>query len=611
MPIFALPAAFFALAAIPGLAAIYWLRTRSRRVTVSSLALWVDQRRARQGGTRIERFQMPLLLILEILAILALTLAAASPLFLMDADAPTLYVVLDDSFSMRADGGNSPRERAADAVRSELGIDTRNPFAKPRYEARYIVAGQKPRLAETDGGIPDENEWSCRSPVADIAGAVALAEELSQEAALILVVSDEPPVAEIQNDRLKWRAFGRAKPNAAIVNATRSPAETGERCLLEIANLSKEPYRATLVIEELPEPDAGEEAAAPAVLREEELTLDPEETRRLIFSLPEGTPGVLARIGADALNIDNEAYLLPEEKKPARVQLDIQNDSLRRRVRSGLESTGAVLFTNLRPELLLTDAAFEGLPASPQIWRVLFDAPDEAAAYVGPFVVDQTHPLAEGAGLDGVVWAAGEAEEYAGMPVVTAGNVPLIVDTERSDGGRDLKWSLRIDLSNLQDSTAWPIFMWNLAQWRVSETPGLRRFNYRLGEDVSLTVNPPPPEDVEETETARIVSPDGVVRDLPPPQEGVYALAEETGVYRIEAGGGEYRFAVSAFSKNESSLLNKARGEWGGWAGAELLERGYRDMGWAFILLAVLILTAHLILAASERGTARPSGAAA
>ncbi len=609
MPVFALPAAFFALAAIPGLVAIYWLRTRSRRVPVSSLALWIDQRRARQGGTRIERFQMPLLLILEILAILALTLAAASPLFLMDADAPTLYVVLDDSFSMRADGENSPRARAADAVRAELGIDTRNPFAKPRYEARYIIAGRKPRLAETDGGMPDENEWSCRSPVADIAGAVALAEELSQEAALILVVSDEPPAADIQNDRLKWRSFGRAKPNAAIVNATRSPAETGERCLLEIANLSKETYRATLVIEELPDSDAADENVQPSVLREEELTLDPEETRRLIFSLPEGTPGVLARIGADALNIDNEAYLLPEEKKQARVQLDIQNESLRRRVRSGLESTGAVHFTNLRPELLLTDAPFDGPPASPQVWRVLFDAPDNAAAYVGPFVVDQTHPLAEGAGLDGVVWAAGEAEEYAGMPVVTAGNVPLIVDAERSDGGRDLKWSLRIDLSNLQDAPAWPIFMWNLAQWRVSETPGLRRINYRLGDDVSLTVNPPPPESVEEA--ASIVSPSGVVRDLPPPQEGVYALAEETGVYRIEADGEEYRFAVSAFSKNESNLLNKDRGEWGGWAGSELLERGYRDMGWALMLLAVLILTAHMILAAAEGGTARPAETAA
>ena len=609
MPVFALPAAFFALAAIPGLVAIYWLRTRSRRVPVSSLALWIDQRRARQGGTRVERFQMPLLLILEILAILALTLAAASPLFLMDADAPTLYVVLDDSFSMRADGENSPRSRAADAVRAELGIDTRNPFAKPRYEARYIVAGRKPRLAETDGGMPDENEWSCRSPVADIAGAVALAEELSQEAALILVVSDEPPAADIQNDRLKWRSFGRAKPNAAIVNATRSPAETGERCLLEIANLSKETYRATLVIEELPDSDAADENIQPSVLREEELTLDPEETRRLIFSLPEGTPGILARIGADALNIDNEAYLLPEERKQARVQLDIQNESLRRRVRSGLESTGAVHFTNLRPELLLTDAPFDGPPASPQVWRVLFDAPDNAAAYVGPFVVDQTHPLAEGAGLDGVVWAAGEAEEYAGMPVVTAGNVPLIVDAERSDGGRDLKWSLRIDLSNLQDAPAWPIFMWNLAQWRVSETPGLRRINYRLGDDVSLTVNPPPPESVEEA--ASIVSPSGVVRDLPPPQEGVYALAEETGVYRIEADGEEYRFAVSAFSKNESNLLNKDRGEWGGWAGSELLERGYRDMGWALMLLAVLILTAHMILAAAEGGTARPAETAA
>ena len=228
MPVFALPAALFALAAIPGLVAIYWLRTRSRRVTVSSLTLWVDQRRARQGGTRIDRFQMPLLLILEILAVLLLALAAASPLFLMDADAPTVYVILDDSFSMRAGGGeNAARGRAAEAVREELGLDARNPFAKPPYEPRYIIAGQEPRLAETDGGLPDEEQWSCRSPSADIAGAIALAEELSQEGALILVATDEPPAAELKNERLRWRSFGRSEANAAIVNATRSLAEGG------------------------------------------------------------------------------------------------------------------------------------------------------------------------------------------------------------------------------------------------------------------------------------------------------------------------------------------------------------------------------------------------
>ena len=334
------------------------------------------------------------------------------------------------------------------------------------------------------------------------------------------------------------------------------------------------------------------------------MTLEPDETRRLIFNLPEGAPGVKARIGGDALQIDNEAHLLPDRQKPVRVQAEIKDDALRKRVRSALESTEAVQFTNLRPELLITDAPLSG-SASMETWRVHFDAPAEASPYVGPFVVDQTHPLTAGASLDGVVWAAGKEESYAGLPVATAGNAPLIVDSERADGGRDLKWSLRLDMSNLQDAPAWPILIWNLVQWRASETPGLRRYNYRLGDEVSVKVNPFRSEDVE---SASVFSPSGKERELPPPDEGVFALAEETGVYRIAVGAETYRFAVNAFSKNESNLQDNEKGEWGAWTGAELLERGYRDMGWVLLLIAVLVLAAHLKLAGVEQRPAPSAG---
>ena len=79
VPTFTLPLGFLSLLAIPGLVAIYLLRTRSRRYPVSSLMLWANQRRAREGGLRVERLQTPLLFFLELLAIILLTLAIASP----------------------------------------------------------------------------------------------------------------------------------------------------------------------------------------------------------------------------------------------------------------------------------------------------------------------------------------------------------------------------------------------------------------------------------------------------------------------------------------------------------------------------------------------------
>jgi hypothetical protein len=64
-PVFIYPLALFGLLGVPALLAVYLLRNRYRRVPVSSLMLWVDARRSREGGTRVRRLQTPLLLLLE------------------------------------------------------------------------------------------------------------------------------------------------------------------------------------------------------------------------------------------------------------------------------------------------------------------------------------------------------------------------------------------------------------------------------------------------------------------------------------------------------------------------------------------------------------------
>src|SRR5262245_45749224 len=111
IPVFTYPWALLGLATIPALAAIYWLRSRQRRVVVSSLLLWLDAPEAREGGRRLERFQAPLLFYLELLLLLLLVLAAANPHLPVSQGARPLVVVLDDSYSMQAGGDQSPRRR--------------------------------------------------------------------------------------------------------------------------------------------------------------------------------------------------------------------------------------------------------------------------------------------------------------------------------------------------------------------------------------------------------------------------------------------------------------------------------------------------------------------
>ena len=94
---------------VPILVGIYLLRTRSRRYPVSSLMLWMNQKRARQSGLRIKHLQTPLLFLLELLTLILLALAVAEPIIRTTKSQIPLIVVLDDSFSMLAGAEDSPK----------------------------------------------------------------------------------------------------------------------------------------------------------------------------------------------------------------------------------------------------------------------------------------------------------------------------------------------------------------------------------------------------------------------------------------------------------------------------------------------------------------------
>jgi hypothetical protein len=79
IPFLTYPLALLALASLPALAAIYLLRNRFRKRTVSSLLLWNFQVPSKSGGAKVHRLQLPLLFFLELLALALLALAAAGP----------------------------------------------------------------------------------------------------------------------------------------------------------------------------------------------------------------------------------------------------------------------------------------------------------------------------------------------------------------------------------------------------------------------------------------------------------------------------------------------------------------------------------------------------
>jgi len=279
-----------------------------------------------------------------------------------------------------------------------------------------------------------------------------------------------------------------------------------------------------------------------------------------------------------------------------RVEIGIRNDSLREIVESAIRATRTAEIVSSNPELVLTDEADRAV--SPRAWIVRITADQEAESYLGPFVVDRNHPLAEGLALDGVIWGAGKLTTAAGSPVIMAGNIPLVSDLRRADGAREVRLSFRPELSTLQRSPAWPVLMWNLLSWRASELPGVSQSNVRLGSDAKVKL-PPGVTAVEVSE------PGGTVRQMTALDQTVSFKPEAPGIYEIAAGGERYLFASNALRKEESDLSVSASGRWGSLDDAAGADSGLRSIAWVFLLLLMLTLSLHLALA-SRAAAANP-----
>src|SRR6266540_2627148 len=464
MPVFTFTIAFIALLAAPALVAIYWLRNQSRERRVSSLLLWLDEKQMWEGGRMIHRLQTPLLFFLELLAILLLVTAAAGPMMRAGAGGRPLVIVLDDSFSMLAGAGKgdtagSVRDRAIRAIESELKSD--------RYEpVSFVGAGESPQLLgeaanNVDQAVKLLQNWRCGAPVAEIEEAITFAFELGGPRARALVVTDHAPQQDLSDSRLQWWSFGSSQPNFAFVNAARTLRDDEDRVLLEIANLSSAPGSTTLSVESGEPNNPQSQSPNP-----QSIALGAGETRRILLTLKPGAPALRARLSDDALSVDNEVTLLAEPSRSVRVDLRVRDAAMRALVEKAVASSPNASLSANKPELVITDDGDAKIEDA-EAWTLRIISESEAASFLGPFVIDRSHPLSEGLSLGGVVWGGGKSGQLAGTPVVNAGDVPLTVESgvesvsvidprrvTRQLPARDKSVSVRADVAGVYEISA-------------------------------------------------------------------------------------------------------------------------------------------------------------
>jgi hypothetical protein len=580
IPFLTYPLALLALAAVPALAAIYILRNRFRRRQVSSLLLWRFHVQSKSGGAKVHRLQLPLLFFLELLALVLLVTAATGPHWKLPQSARPLIVVLDDSFSMRAaSDGISAQTRAHDFLEKLFRH-------QPPPSTRLILAGTETRsLGSTVKSWHEVDEllaqWKCWSPDAAIDSAITLAAELGKQQANILVLTDHKPADEkISSQRLEWHAFGLPLNNFAIVNASRTAFGEQDRCLLEIANFSANPHSTKLLVQ------AGSNAAQSSLV-----SLGAHESQRLVFNIPSSAPSLRAALEPDSLAEDNEVQLLPPIRKRVRVQVALTNESLSALANRTLDATGLRAAISENPELVIHES--DTITGS-NSWNLCWSISAATNAFTGPFIVDSSHPLAEGIALEGVVWAAASATNSPGdVPVILAGNTPLLSAREDVFGRRHLTLNLNPELSTVQNTPDFPILFWNILSWRISEMPGLKESNARLGAEVNLKTT---------GEAVTVTMPDGAKQFFPKTGGELALETPMPGIYSVVTGAVTNQFSVNALAADKSDLSACATGQWGKWS--EDTERRLEETSavWIFGLLALALLTTHLYLVATAKG---------
>lgn len=582
MPFLTYPLALLGLATVPGLVAIYLLHRRFERREVTALFLWSALARAEQGGRRLERFRMPLLFLVELLALVALALAATDLRYVAARAARPVVVVLDDSYSLQAVvEGTSARDRGLVALREEL--DRYRPTS-----VRVILAGADPQVAVS--AMPPaqaleqlERRWHCLAPSGNLVAALSLAAEVGEPGTAVVVVTDQAAAEDMLIPGRRWLAVGLPAPNAAFIAARRGPMD-GDRdhCFLQVANPGRVAVRTALTV-------TGD---GQSLALDRALDLPPGGSEQVVFALPKSVDVVRAELADDALGTDNHVLLLPPRPHLVRVANVVADAGLRDQVDQALAASGLRDPSPGVPELVISDRS-PG-PARAQRWTLEIRVPKNSLPFTGPFVADWGHRLIQGLDFGGVVWAGEAGVEPEGQPVLMAGNTSLLADQE-SGGGHALRMCLDITRSTISRTPNWPALFWNLLDWRAESHPGFVETEVRLGQTARLLL-PPVPADAA-APVVRLEPPDGPVRELAGQASGECAVAAAVpGVYSAQVGGQTYRFACNALSPQEGDLGDCRTARLGADPTGSVLRRDYASGAWVCGLLACGLLFLHAFL---------------
>src|SRR3989442_1708894 len=311
------PPAFGVVTLTLPLVLLYFLKVRRRERRVPSLFLWDPSLRDREASAFFQRLQRDPLLILQILALVALSLALARPaVTLMGDGARKVVVVLDTSASMKARDVSPSRFDVARAEAAQL-VGRLSEGA----EVMVIETGVQPKVAAALGrdrqrALAAIGQAQARDLPNRLVEAVRAARALvgADPRAEIHVFTDGAfslsHAEALADPRIHWVGVGRRSRNVGITSLAIRRSYFGSsdyQAFVALVNYSPEPQTFTFALE-----------LDGRKIAEKDVTLEPSVRRSVVLPFSHSGGGIVtARLQIDDdLAVDDVAYaVLPPPRK--------------------------------------------------------------------------------------------------------------------------------------------------------------------------------------------------------------------------------------------------------------------------------------------------------
>ncbi len=460
---FLVPAALGSLALAGPLVVLYMLRSRRRRVAVSSVMLWSSVDQNVTSAVPWKRLDLSALLLLQLALLGLFALSLARPFFTEPTVlGPHTVMVLDASGSMAQahrfdDALEEARRLAADVSESKaMSVIVAGPkagvvtaFAQDPETVLTALAG----LAPTGGE-------------ADLSEAIQLARGLAtpDRPTSIVLMSDggSRPLPEEPVIGATHLAFERREPNVGVqAFGVDELAGGGSRAFLSVANHGGLPADAEF--------DVSIDGVPATVIR---LVVPAGSVAERSFPLDAG-PGAVIEVSrrgtVDGLELDDRAWFVMSDRVVHTVSISGEGSPFLAaliRIAPSFEPAG-----DGPSDVVIVDrgeaAVGEGSPA----WLVRPDAPPEGIEVVG--LVENAvatfqapgEPLLDDVDLSELAVAEAQVVSAPGwFPIVRAGDVPLILLGELG-GRRSVYFTFDLTHSNLPVMPAFPILGARILDW--------------------------------------------------------------------------------------------------------------------------------------------------